>query len=55
MRTVLVLLVICVLTIGSLGCGSRTRPPATEDTAVNPPPEIVNIPPPDDQPAPAEE
>ncbi|MFH1918526.1 MAG: hypothetical protein ABIP48_01380 [Planctomycetota bacterium] len=41
MRNVFVFLLLCLLTIGSFGCGSGTRPPAEEDTAANPPADMM--------------
>jgi len=50
MRTMVVLFLGCVLTLGMLGCGGGTPPPE-EDTAANPTPEMMEIPPPDQLPA----
>jgi hypothetical protein len=43
MRKVFVFLLLCLFTIGSLGCGSGTRSPTgdEEDTAANPPAEMM--------------
>jgi hypothetical protein len=50
MRSLLNLLMLCLLVFCLVGCGESTPPPE-EDTAANPTPEMSEIPPPDPLPA----
>ena len=51
MLRILCAVLVVWLTVGYLGCSKTNKAPIKEDTAANPPPEIMNIPKPDQLPA----